>query len=280
MRHVSDTLAGADGFRLASRAWLPDAAPSASVQIVHGWGEHVGRYERLAEALVAEGFAVHGFDQRGHGASQGARARTRSLAPFLDDLVAAAAQVRAWHDDVPWALLGHSVGGLLALQAVQQGRLEPDALVLSSPYLRPRHTPHPLLLRSLLLLARLAPWLPASRLDPAAMSRDPVEVEAYRSDPANLHGPVSLGTAAALIRTGAAARADDAPRLTLPTLVLHGSADSVADPEAAIALAHRNPGVTLHIEPEGHHELFNDTCRAFLSDELRRWLRVRLDRAA
>ena len=279
MRHVSDTLVGADGLRLASRAWLPDGAPRASLLIVHGWGEHGGRYERLAEALVADGFAVHGFDQRGHGSSEGARARTRCLAPHLDDLSAAAAQVRAWHD-VPWALLGHSAGGLLALRAVQQRRLEPDALVLSSPYLRPRHAPHPLLLRSLVLLARIAPWLPASRLDPAAMSRDPVEVEAYRSDPANLHGPVSLGTAAALIRSGEAARADDVPMLRLPTLVLHGSADSVADPEAAIALAERNPGVTLHVEPEGHHELFNDTCRAFLTDELRRWLRVRLDQAA
>lgn len=279
MRHVSDTLTSSDGLRLASRAWLPDAEPRASLLIVHGWGEHVGRYERLAAALVADGFAVHGFDQRGHGASEGPRARARSLTPHVDDLAAVAAQVRAWHD-LPWALLGHSAGGLLALRALQQSLLDPDALVLSSPYLRPSHEPHPLLLRPLLLLARLAPWLPASRLDPAAMSRDPIEVEAYRSDPANLHGPVSLGTAAALLRAGAAIRAADAPLLRLPTLVLHGSADRVADPAAAVALAERNPGVTLHLEPDGHHELFNDTCRAFITDELRRWLRVRLELAA
>ena len=279
MRHVSDTLASGDGLRLATRAWLPEGEPRAWLLIVHGWGEHVGRYARLAEALVADGFAVHGFDQRGHGASEGPRARARSLTPHVDDLAAVVAQLRSWHD-APWALFAHSVGGLLALRALQQGLLEPDALVLSSAYLRPSREPHPLVLRALLPLARLAPWLPASRLEPAAMSRDPIEVEAYRSDPANLHGPVDLGTAAALLRAGAALRAADAPLLRLPTLVLHGSADAVADPAAAVALAERNPGVTLHLEPDGHHELFNDTCRAFITDELRRWLRVRLELAA
>lgn len=279
MRHVRDTLLRSDGLRLATFAWLPEGEPRASLVIVHGWGEHARRYGRLSEVLVADGFAVHGFDQRGHGASEGPRARARSLTPHVDDLAAVVANVRAWHDG-PWALFGHSVGGLLALRALQRGVLEPNALVLSSPYLRPSHEPHPLVLRTLMLLARLAPRLPASRLDPAAMSRDPIEVEAYRTDSANLHGPVDLGTAAALIRAGVALRAADAPPLRLPTLVLHGSADRVADPAAAVALAERNPGVTLHVEPDGHHELFNDTCRAFITDELLRWLRVRLELAA
>jgi acylglycerol lipase len=277
-RHLEDALPTADGLRLAGRGWLPADAPRGSVLLLHGLGEHVGRYVRLAGALAAAGFGVYGYDQRGHGSSPGPRARLRALDVLVDDVRAAVQHLRERHAG-PWSLLGHSTGGTIALRAVQCGAVTPDALVLSSPYLRPRDGPPPAVERALVGLGRVAPWLPASRLDPAAMSRDPTEVEAYRSDPANYHGFVELGTAAAIVTGGRAALSPTAPPLRLPTLVLHGSHDRIADPAAAMELARRNPGVTLHIEPEGRHELFNDTCREFVTSELLRWLPVRLERA-
>jgi acylglycerol lipase len=265
-----------DGMRLALRTWRPAAGGNASVVLLHGLGEHIGRYERLAGALQRAGVAVYGFDKRGHGRSLGPRARFGSLEPLIQDAAAVVSAVRE-EQRGPWALFGHSLGGLVALRAVQDGSLRPDALVLSSPWLGRPNMPRPALQRLLLAFANVAPWLPAQRLEPQDMSRDPVAVAAYRDDPLIYHGSVRLETAAAMLRSARDALAADQPPLQVPTLVLHGSADIVADPAAAEALARRNPGTTLHLEPEGQHELFHDTCREFVTQQLLRWLEVRLN---
>lgn len=281
MRVVRDTLAAPDGLRLATHAWLPDddaATPRASVLVTHGLAEHAGRYERLAAALVEAGLAVYAFDQRGHGASPGPRARVADVDALVVDLGSVVGHVRALRSG-PLVLFGHSLGGLVTLRAVQTGVVEPDVLVLSSPFLRaPTTLPAPVV-RVLGALGRLWPGAPAKRLDPSAMSRDPREVAAYRDDPQVTRDPVRLDTAIAMVRAAEAALAPDAPPLTLPTLVLHGLADRVADPRGSAELVARHPGVTHHVEPDGHHELFNDTCREHVTDALVRWLTARLPTA-
>ena len=282
MRSARDTFVTPSGQRLVTRAWLPDDDRDDSpprVLIVHGLGEHIGRYERLAGELVGAGLAVHGFDLRGHGESDGRRAWVRDVGDLIDDVRAVVARLHGAHDG-PWALMGHSLGGLVALRAVQTGAVAPDALVLSSPLLRASTSLPAIIVRALVALARIAPGLPATRLDPTAMSRDPLEVAAYRDDPAVSHAPVRLDTAAAMVTAGAAALAPDAPPLTLPTLVLHGLADTVTDPSGSAELVARNPGITHHVERDGRHELFNDTCRELVSDVLARWLTSRLALAA
>ena len=278
MPHVAETQTR-DGLRLASRTWLPEATPHGSVVLLHDVGEHVGRYERLTAALVRAGLRVHGYDQRGHGASGGRRARVRSVGRLVDDLALVVERDEALEPG-PWALVGQGLGALVALRAVQTRALAPvpDALILAAPFLRPRHGPPSALTRPLALLARVAPWFPFTPLDPATMSRDPVEAAAYRDDPMVAHGPLDVGTAAAMATAGAAALAANAAPLTLPTLVLHGSDDAISDPTASAALAASNPGITHHVEPGGQHALFHDTCRAFVTDLLIRWLLVRLER--
>lgn len=284
MRHVADTQTR-DGLRLASRTWLPETTPRGSVVLLHDVGEHVGRYERLAAALMRADLRVYGYDQRGHGASGGRRARVRSVGHLVEDLAlvvecAAARGGDAALGRAPWALVGQGLGALVALRAVQTTALAPvpDALILAAPFLRPRHGPPPALTRPLALLARVAPWFPFTPLDPATMSRDPVEAAAYRDDPMVAHGPLDVGTAATMATAGAAALAPNAAPLTLPTLVLHGSDDAISDPAASAALAASNPGITHHVEPGGQHALFHDTCRAFVTDLVIRWLLVRLER--
>ncbi len=278
MPNVGDTQTR-DGLRLANRTWEPGSTPRGCVVLLHDLGEHVGRYERLAMTLVGAGLRVHGYDLRGHGASAGRRTRVRSVGRLVDDLALVVERDEALARG-PWALMGQGLGALVALRAVQTSALAPapDALVLASPFLRPRHGPPPALTRPLALLARVAPWFPFTLLDPAVMSRDPVEVAAYRDDRLVAHRPLDVGTAAAMATAGAAALAPHAPPLTLPTLVLHGSDDAICDPAASASLAAANPGVTHHVEPEGHHALFHDTCRAFVTDLLVRWLLVRLER--
>ena len=278
MRIARDTLTAPDGLRMATWAWLPDdeaATLRGSVVITHGLAEHAGRYERLAGALVDAGFAVHAFDLRGHGASAGPRAQVHDVDELVADLRTVFDHVRAWQGG-SLALFGHSLGGLVTLRAVQSGSVAPEALVLSSPFLRSPSAPPALVVRALTALGRVWPGAPAKRLDPSAMSRDPREVAAYRDDPQVTHDPVRLDTAIAMVRGAEAALALDVRPLTLPTLVLHGLADRVSDPGGSAELVARHPGVTHHVEPDGHHELFNDTCREHVTDVLVRWLTTRL----
>ena len=277
MPNVADTQTR-DGLRLVSRTWLPAGTPRGSVVLLHDVGEHVGRYERLAAALVDAGLRVHGYDQRGHGASAGRRARVRSVEHLVDDLALVVGRDEALGRG-PWALVGQGLGASVALRAMQTNALAPapDALILAAPFLRPRRGPPPALTRPLALLARVASWLPFTLLDPATLSRDPAEVAAYRDDPSVAHRPLDVGTAAAMATAGAAALAPPTAPLALPTLVLHGSDDAICDPAASARLVARNPGITHHVEPDGRHALFHDTCRAFVTDLLVRWLLVRLE---
>jgi len=284
----TETLTTADGLALPTRAWRPagPAPERAAVVLVHGLGEHIGRYDALAERLAMEGYTVHGYDQRGHGRAEGPRAQVDRFERLVDDLGEVVARVRAAHPGRPIVLFGHSMGGVVALRAAQAGVVAPDALVLSSPALDVSGGA-PGWLRA--LLSRLAgpfPDLPTRPVDVSAVSRDPAVVAAYRDDPAVFHGPVKARMATELVRAGAAAIAEarasagahastDAP----PVLIVHGRDDRIADPAASVRLHEALAGrdATLELYDDGPHELFNDPLRERVLDDVLRWLDARLD---
>lgn len=297
-----DAVTSRDGLALPTRAWLPDdpVRARADLVLVHGLGEHIGRYEPLAAALAAEGYAVHGYDQRGHGRAEGPRAQVGRFEQLVDDLGDVVARVRAAHPGRPLVLFGHSMGGVVALRAAQTRVVEPDALLLSSPALRVGGDV-PGWLQT--LLARLAgpfPDLPTKPVEVGALSRDPAVVEAYRDDPAVFHGPVKARMATELVRAGAVALADagasvdahasvDAPASAdaraatghpaAPVLIVHGKGDRIADPAASEELHRAMAGrdATLELYDEGPHELFNDPLRERVLGDVLGWLDARLD---
>lgn len=284
-----DRVTSRDGLALPTRAWLPaDPAPErAAVVLVHGLGEHIGRYADLGARLASEGYAVHGYDQRGHGRAEGPRAQVDRFEQLVDDLAVVVARVRAAHPDRPLVLFGHSLGGVVALRAVQAGVVEPDLLLLSSPALRVGGDV-PGWLRA--LVTRLAgpfPDLPTQALDVSALSRDPAVVAAYRDDPAVFHGPVKARMASELVRAGATALADAGASTNgpagdghpaPPVLIVHGREDRIADPAASgelhRALAGRD--ATLELYDDGPHELFNDPLRERVLGDVLGWLDARL----
>lgn len=281
------TLRNRDRLALATRAWLPDGPERerAAMVLVHGLGEHVGRYEALAMRLAAEGYAVHGYDQRGHGRAEGARAQVDRFEQLVDDLGEVVARVRADHPDLPLVLFGHSLGGVVALRAAQTGVVAPDVLVLSSPALDVSGGA-PGWLQG--LMARLAgpfPGLPTRPVDVPALSRDPAVVAAYRDDPAVFHGPVKARMATELVRAGkaalSAAGADRDRRAEPPVLIVHGKRDRIADPGASAALHRSLAGrdATLELYDDGPHELFNDPLRERVLGDVLTWLEARLDQA-
>jgi acylglycerol lipase len=275
MRHASDHLIVPDGLRLATRAWIPRGDPTAAVILVHGYAEHVGRHEGLATVLARAGYAVHGLDLRGHGASEGARAQVRRFDEYIADLAAFEREVRAWHAGLPRVLFGHSMGGLIVLRALQERAVRADLAVLSSPVIELRTSvPRPLA-RLLLALSGPFPNLPTVGIDPRLISTLPEEAEAYRSDPAIYHGPTKARMAAEMIRNGAIALAQ-AGVVDVPTLLLHSKEDPICEASATAQLARVLPRATLQLYGQGHHELFHDEPSGRATADVLAWLQARL----
>ena len=257
--------------------WIPDTPARAHVLLVHGLGEHIGRYEGLAAAMTREGWHVHGFDHPGHGKSPGNRGYVNDFPQLVDNLVAQLDKVRAAAGDQPIFLLGHSMGGLVVTHALAHHKIKVHGAVLSSPLLAIPDTVSPLLIQLAGLLGTLTPWLPVDRLETAAISRLEEEVAAYEADPLIHHGPILARTGAQLSK--AIQESSGAfESVTTPFLVVHGTADRLAPVAGSRALHERasSGDKTATFYEGGYHELLNDNDREAVRDEILGWIRQRV----
>jgi alpha-beta hydrolase superfamily lysophospholipase len=273
-----------DGTATFTREWATaDEVPRrGSILLVHGLGEHSGRYDHVAARLTAIGLAVHGYDLRGHGRSDGPRGSLPHDDALLDDLRFVFEDIdrrgRAAGDERPPLLLGHSLGGTLAARATAGGWVRPHALVLSSPALALHVDPAR---KAVLRFARRAipdHALPNS-LPVDKLSHDPAEVAAYRSDEL-VHDRITPRMYGFLADAGAAVRRD-AARLTVPTLLLAAGDDGIIDARGARELAAALPaGATARFYDDLFHEIFNERepYRSRVLDDLVEWLDGRLGR--
>ena len=263
-----------DGIALRTHTWRRDAgAPTRGcVLIVHGIGEHSGRYAHVAKALNEWGFDVVAFDQFGHGDSPGKRGTLTTSTRLLDDLAAVVDQVReGMPGGQPLILLGHSMGGALAARFVAENRRPVDGLVLSSPALASGMKAWQRALAG--VLEKIAPdFTIANGLPINAISRDPAEVAAYRADPL-VHDRVS-GRLARFVDASGAPVLAAASTWQVPTLLLFSGSDRLVDAEGSRRFAALAPQdrVTAQEFPRHFHELFNDVERASVFDAVQRWL--------
>jgi alpha-beta hydrolase superfamily lysophospholipase len=245
------------------------------VLILHGLGEHIGRYEHVAAQLNGWGWPVFGYDQRGHGRSEGARGALANDDDLLHDLAAVIDAVRAAQPG-PLVLLGHSMGGLVAARFVAGAAgaawVRPvDALVLSSPALDPGMSiPQKLLLAS---LGRLAPNLALGNgLKPKWISRDAQVVRNYVADPL-VHDRVTPRLARFIVDGGEAV-AQRAADWSLPTLLLYAGSDRCVSPagSAGFAAAAPQARVAAHEFRALYHEIFNEPEQEQVFAVLGAWL--------
>jgi alpha-beta hydrolase superfamily lysophospholipase len=265
-----------DGLTLRLRHW-PAADARGMVLVVHGLGEHIGRYAHVAAHLNAQGWSVLGYDQRGHGRSEGPRGRLAAGDDLLRDLALLVDSARAAQRG-PLVLLGHSMGGLVAARfaAGGIGAAEPwfrpiDALVLSSPALDPGMNAGQKLL--LALLGRLAPGLGVSNgLKPEWISRDPQVVRQYMADPL-VHDRIAPRLARFIVDGGRVVR-ERAASWNLPTLLLYAGSDRCVAPagSAGFAAAAPRSRVAVHEFRALHHEIFNEPEREQVLAVLGEWL--------
>ena len=265
------TFESSDGLPLAGRVWRGAADVRSAVALVHGYAEHSGRYAHVAEYLTQRGHAVYAYDGRGHGRSPGRRAFVRSFGQCIDDLAVFLRRVREMQPGRPCFLFGHSMGGTVSACYVLRGEGLPDGLILSSAALR-LPTPEPLQIFAQ-VLGRLLPTLPTLKLDRRLISRDAAVVAETDRDPLYYRGGVPARTAAELFAAARHVR-ENAERLTLPLLLLHGTADEITEPggsEACYAQA-RSTDKTLALYPDLYHETFNEPEKARVLDEIAAWL--------
>lgn len=262
----------ADGTRLATRRWLV-AQPSLTLAVVHGLGEHSGRYERFARGMAQFGMATYAVDLRGHGHSPGQRGHVDSWSEWVDDAAGFVAEVEKQNEGevVP---VGHSFGGTVLLSAVLARKLpNTRRFVLSSPALELK-VEVPGWKKTLgNLTAQLAPRLSMSNeVDPATVSRLPEVVEAYRTDPL-VHGKISSRT---FVEWQRAAEQDlaHAGEIEIPFLVLAGSDDRLIDPDGSRRLHEHSPRMsTLRMLEGRYHEPFNDRDSDEVFSLIADWLR-------
>jgi alpha-beta hydrolase superfamily lysophospholipase len=269
---TSPPLAAADGTPLHLHRW-PGGGTRGTVLIVHGLGEHIGRYEHVAAWLGARGWQVVGYDQRGHGRSGGARGVIPAVDSLRDDLGRVVDVVRPVHG--PLVLLGHSMGGAVAAHFVAERRRAVDGLVLTSPALA----------ADLSLVQRIQLWMgervaPAlaqgNGLDPQMIAHAPEVVRAYLDDPL-VHDRISARLARATLDAGDVARAR-AAEWAVPTLLLYAGADRLVAPRGSDAFAASAPREVVETERFDalYHEILNEgTLAAPVFARLEQWLDAR-----
>jgi len=245
-----------DGLRIFGQAWQPDADDAkAVICLVHGIGEHSGRYEYLATSLNQAGYVVLSFDLRGHGKSEGKRGHAASFDALMNDIAHLVAEAEALYPQLPVFIYGHSMGGNLVLNFVLRRQPRLSGAIVTGPMLRLLlHTPWWRMLFGRIMYVIFPSFTASNGVRSRDLSRDTQVVEDYEHDPL-VHDRVSAQLGIDTYEAGLWAL-DHADQLSLPLLLMHGGEDHLTSPEASREFANRAGDLcTLVIWPEMFHEV-------------------------
>ena len=247
-----------DGVELRTIRWPAHGTAWAEALLVHGLGEHAGRYDHVAHQMADAGIGVGGYDHRGFGASGGPRAYVARWSDLHDDLEGRLAEARSAAGGLPLVLYGHSMGGLIALGYVlAEHRQLPDLLVLTSPALD--STIAAWKQRAAPVLGVIAPRLRLSNgFRPGSLSRDPTVDERVKDDPlCQSSSTTRIGAEGFAEQRRVRSALEAGARLPIPAYVIHGSDDPIV-PVDATAILERDPNVTRRVYPGLRHETHNE----------------------
>ena len=266
-----------EALRLHTIRWPAAATPRASIVLAHGFGEHLGRYEHLGQALSQAGFDAVGHDARGHGRSSGVRGDTPGYPAYVDDLRGLVARVKAERPGLPVFLFGHSFGGGLVLHtALKSAPGELAGVVATGPYLKLAFTPPAWKVAIGRALGSVYPGLRLpTELKTEWLSHDPQVSSAYRTDPL-VHSTISA-RAFFGIEAANAWTLEHAPELRVPLLVIHGGDDHITDAAASERFVAQagSTDKTYRRLPGMYHEVLNEIDAGPVYDEILAWLRQR-----
>jgi alpha-beta hydrolase superfamily lysophospholipase len=278
MKHLETSYETHDGKKLYLQAWMTES-PKASMLLVHGLGEHSGRYLHLVEKLTEMGVSVFTFDGRGHGKSAVGKpdAYFDSYQDYLKDIDALFGKVKSYVPGVPAFLYGHSMGGGLVAAYVLDFKPDAAGVILSSPAIKEAEGTSKLLIAIAGIMSKYFPRFKVLKLDASKISRIPAEVEKYLNDPLVYTDPIPARTANELLLMMRSIQ-KSANEFDLPVLLIHGSADGLTNPKGSEILMEkaRSKDKILKIFPGGYHELINDSDREEVMDVISDWIQDRL----
>lgn len=275
MKTFEAKLKSKDGIDLFVRGWEPGTRPKAVIALVHGHGEHVGRYEHVAKAMTDAGYAFAGFDLRGHGKSGGIRGHFPSWDAALQDIKDFFIFLTQRYPDSPQFLYGHSLGGLIVLTYALKNKSNLKGVIATGAALRSQVHDQKLKVIMAKILGSIAPAaLIRSGLDISVLSHDPAVIKAYNSDPL-VHDRMSLGFG----KEGLNATDyvwKHAEEFSLPLLIMHGTADhntySHGSADFAKLAAKKNPDITLKLWEGMYHEIHNESEKEQVFQFIIDWL--------
>jgi alpha-beta hydrolase superfamily lysophospholipase len=255
-----------------TKGWGPEKKPKAVICLMHGLGEHIGRYKHVGEALTQAGYALLGFDLRGHGNSAGPRGHSPSYEALMDDIAAFLDQAAERFPKLPYFLYGHSLGGNLVLNYTLRRKPKLAGVIATGPWLKLAFEPPAMKVKLGRVMDKIAPgFTQASGLETAALSHDPKVVRAYEKDPL-VHDKISARLFVAIYESGQWALAH-AAKFPLPLLLMHGSADRLCSAEATRQFAKTaGKNVTLDVWEGWYHEIHNEPEQSKVFKVMTKWL--------
>ena len=262
----------ADGLRLFAADW-PVRNPEAAIALVHGQGEHIGRYMQLADWYNRHRVAVTGYDHQGYGRSEGKRGHAGNLQVLLDDIGKLIEETRSRYPGTPLFLYGHSMGGGLVLNYVAQRNPDLTGLIATGPWIRLAFEAPAIKVIAGKILRKLMPTLTLpTGLAAHFLSRDEAVVQAYQEDPL-VHDQLSAAAGIALLQ-GAEWLNRYAGKFSIPVLLMHGGADKITSPTATKEFASRVAGNVTHREWPGlYHEIHNEKEQAAVFEYTLDWMK-------
>jgi alpha-beta hydrolase superfamily lysophospholipase len=275
MKTFEDKWTGQDGVDFFVRGWEPAAKPKAVIALIHGLGEHTGRYQHVGRAITDADYALVGFDLRGHGKSGGLRGHFSSLDVGMRDIQDFLLLLKKRYPELPFFLYGHSLGGLLVLTYALKNKPDLKGVISSGAGLRSQVHDQKMKVMMARILGSILPSTQiASGLDVSFLSRDPAVIDAYQLDPM-VHDRISLAFGkAGLEATDYAWK--HAGEFSLPLLIMHGAADRNTYPSGsrdfAELAAQNNSDVTLKLWEGRYHELHNDPEKEQVLAFMIQWL--------
>ena len=275
MKTFEADLKSKDGIDFFVRGWEPETKPKALVAMVHGLGEHMGRYQHVAQAMTDAGYAFVGFDLRGHGKSTGIRGHFPSTEAVMQDIKDFFVFLTQRYPEIPHFLYGHSLGGLLVLHYALKNKSGVRGVIATSAGLRSPLTEQKMKILLVKLLGSILPSaLLPSGLETAAISQNQDVIDTYRKD-ALVHDRVSL----AFGKAGLSATDyvwSHAEEFSVPLLIMHGTGDRITYSHGSESFARRaaahNNDVTLKLWDDMYHELHNEPVKEEVLRFIINWL--------
>lgn len=261
-----------DGLTLRGNIWETEGQPKAALCLIHGHGEHIGRYLHVAQAFTQAGYALLGMDLRGHGKSDGPRGHIPAYSSLMDDLHLLLENASKRYSEAPLVLYGHSLGGNLVLNYALRQEHDLQAVIATGPWLRLAFEPPLIKITLGHLMNRLYPaFSQPSGVDTTALSHDPAVVTAYKADPL-VHDRISARLFMDIHTAGLWAL-DHAGSLPTPTLLMHGTEDRLTSAQASEEFARRAGKIcTLRLWEGLFHEIHNEPEKEDVLAEILSWL--------